>query len=155
MHLVNLDADEIVTRLWQGAYPVDHEHRLHECFDAVVFCCAAGCLQPPASMFGKGIEVLRIYLYDMKDTEVPADTASAMRAMAAEVARRVEAGKRVLVTCQAGLNRSGVIVALALRAMGRPARECIRLVRTRRRRRGSQLALFNRAFVRFIMADPA
>ncbi len=50
----------------------------------------------------------------------------------------------VLVHCQAGLNRSGLITALALMHLGRTADEAIRLLRDRR----SPVVLCNRSFER-------
>lgn len=62
------------------------------------------------------------------------------------VAQRVYQGDRVLVTCHAGLNRSGLVSALALCALGMEPDEAIKLVRERR----SPDALFNQQFVRVI-----
>jgi protein-tyrosine phosphatase len=63
------------------------------------------------------------------------------------VARALRAGKTVLVTCNAGLNRSGVISALALRHVYKmPAEQAIALVR---RARGPA-ALGNHHFIEII-----
>jgi hypothetical protein len=60
-------------------------------------------------------------------------------------------GKRVLVRCQAGWNRSGLVTALVLMRDGMGAQEAIDLIRDRR----SDQALCNREFVRFLLAqDP-
>ena len=55
-------------------------------------------------------------------------------------------GKTVASKCQAGLNRSSLIVALVLLKDGYTATEAIELIRKRR----SQYALFNTHFVDFI-----
>lgn len=52
--------------------------------------------------------------------------------VASFVAELVRSGRKVLVHCTEGLNRSGVVVARALMVMGRSAGEAIRLVRERR-----------------------
>jgi hypothetical protein len=55
-------------------------------------------------------------------------------------------GKSVAGKCQAGLNRSSLIVALVLLKEGYTATEAIELIRKKR----SQYALFNNHFVEFI-----
>lgn len=55
-------------------------------------------------------------------------------------------GKRVLIRCQAGLNRSGLVTALVLMREGFTAEEAIAQVRATR----SPDALFNRQFVAFL-----
>ena len=59
-----------------------------------------------------------------------------------------QAGARVLVRCQAGLNRSGLITALALMNHGLSADDAITLIREQR----SPDALFNWAFEDYIHA---
>lgn len=56
-------------------------------------------------------------------------------------------GKRVLIRCQAGLNRSGLVTALVLMRSGYTALEAITLIRGTR----SEYALFNNEFVEFLM----
>ncbi len=67
--------------------------------------------------------------------------------LAVFIASLVKSGRRVLVHCTEGLNRSGVVVARALMDMGMTATEAIDLVR---RRRGPSVdgfpALSNPAF---------
>jgi hypothetical protein len=71
-----------------------------------------------------------------------------VRELAVFIASLVTAGGRVLVHCTEGLNRSGVVVARALMAMGLSASDAIDLVR---RQRGPSVdgfpALGNDAFV--------
>lgn len=64
--------------------------------------------------------------------------------------RRWAAGKRVLIRCQAGLNRSSLIAALVLVRDGMTPPEAIDKIRRTR----SPQALFNTAFTRFIIATP-
>lgn len=52
-----------------------------------------------------------------------------IRETAHRVARRVRVGKRVLVTCQQGRNRSGVISGLALVELGLPGDRAARRIR--------------------------
>jgi protein-tyrosine phosphatase len=77
-----------------------------------------------------------------------------VREVAAFVAELVGAGRSVLVHCTEGLNRSGLVVARALMAMGRSADGAIDLVR---QRRGPSVdgfpALGNQAFVDWLRAE--
>ena len=69
-----------------------------------------------------------------------------VRTAARTVAERVTAGKRVLVHCSAGLNRSGVVAARALMFMGMSVAEAIARVRSAR----GPDALSNRDFVAWL-----
>jgi hypothetical protein len=60
-------------------------------------------------------------------------------------------GDRVLIRCQAGLNRAGLVVALVLMLDGHTADEAIALVRQRR----SQHALCNQSFVSWLGIEGA
>jgi len=55
-------------------------------------------------------------------------------------------GKKTLVRCQAGLNRSGLVTALVLIREGHSPHEAIELIRSKRH----SMALFNRRFVDFL-----
>jgi protein-tyrosine phosphatase len=74
-----------------------------------------------------------------------------VREVAAFVASVVKSGRRVLVHCTEGLNRSGVVAARALMEMGLSASDAIDLVR---RGRGPSVdgfpALGNQAFVQWL-----
>jgi len=59
-------------------------------------------------------------------------------------------GKRVLVRCQAGMNRSGLVTALILMKEGYTADEAITLIRTKRHPN----ALFNKSFVNWLRKQP-
>jgi len=72
-----------------------------------------------------------------------------VRAAARTVADRVTAGRRVLVHCWAGLNRSGVVSARALMFMGVPVTEAIARVRSAR----GGWALSNAAFVEWLYEE--
>ena len=61
-----------------------------------------------------------------------------------------KAGKKVLIRCQAGLNRSGLIMALVLMKEGYTADEAITLIREKR----SRWALCNRTFEKWLRELP-
>ncbi|CAB4871704.1 unannotated protein [freshwater metagenome] len=62
---------------------------------------------------------------------------------------RWSSGDRVLVRCQAGLNRSGLVLALALMIEGYTAQDAIELLRQQR----SEFVLCNRQFERWVQTD--
>lgn len=68
--------------------------------------------------------------------------------LAAEVASAVVAGKRVLVRCHAGLNRSALVVGLALSRLGVPPPESVPMMRAAR----DKNVLFNAAFLAHLHA---
>jgi protein-tyrosine phosphatase len=55
-------------------------------------------------------------------------------------------GRKVLIRCQAGLNRSGLVLAQVLVNNGSPAEEAVELIRTRR----SHQAFHNQSFVDYL-----
>jgi hypothetical protein len=61
--------------------------------------------------------------------------------------QRWRAGERVLIRCQAGLNRSGLVTALVLMCAGYTAGDAIRLIRERR----SPSALCNASFADWLI----
>ena len=61
------------------------------------------------------------------------------------------AGDRVLVRCQAGLNRSGLVTALILMSTGLDAETAIKEIRKNR----SEDALFNQDYVTWLMKEGA
>jgi len=63
--------------------------------------------------------------------------------------KRWLAGDRVLVRCQAGLNRSGLVTALILMRSGLDAQSAIREIRDHR----AELALFNNEYVRWLLSE--
>lgn len=64
---------------------------------------------------------------------------------------RWKAGDRVLVRCQAGLNRSGLVTALILMKSGLSAEDAIRAIRDGR----AELALFNSHYVNWLIVEGA
>lgn len=65
--------------------------------------------------------------------------------------QRWSSGQQVLIRCQAGLNRSGLLTALVLMLAGWDATDAIRLIRARR----AEVALFNDDFVDWLLTDAA
>ena len=61
---------------------------------------------------------------------------------------RWQAGGKVLIRCQAGMNRSGLVTALVLMRHDYSAADAIQLLRTQR----SEVVLFNNDFVDYLLA---
>jgi len=129
---VSLNADEIVPGLWQGAVPDFGPAVAQAGFDVLVLTASEHQRSP-------------VYYPDVKVIQAPNDdsvgrplTPHKLRTAArtaVEVARDVQQGKRVLVTCAAGMNRSGFVVALALHLLyGMSGEMAIQWVRFKRRR---------------------
>jgi hypothetical protein len=115
---------EVEPGLWFGGAP---EPRLPDGFDFVVNLFA-----PWAHYDPNGAEVWNEANVD--DADVSDQVARLFRSLAREVNRRLEEGHTVLVHCQAGLNRSATVVALALMLRGMEAAEAISLLREKRHR---------------------
>jgi len=138
--LPQMNISHIDGRLWQGSAPLGARDRgiVSEQFDVLVL--AAEEFQPTATEF-PGMHVVHAPFRDEPIT--PEAMAIAMRA-ARIVARRLIRGDRVLVTCLAGWNRSGLISALSLReATGASGKTVADVVQSRRPN-----ALINGSFLR-------
>ncbi|WP_431728629.1 protein-tyrosine phosphatase family protein [Verrucosispora sp. TAA-831] len=83
---------------------------------------------------------------------LPADAVRCAE-LASIAAAAVGAGRRTLIRCQAGYNRSGLVAALTLIRLGHTAGEAIALIQAKR----SPYALFNGHFVNHLLneGDPA
>ena len=144
-----IDAHQIIERLWQGSFP-EPGSTLHRCgFDVLVLCAEE--LQPPSSLY-HDLEVIHAGLDDGVGT--PSLERTARRA-AAQVIEALRAGKRVLVTCAQGRNRSGLVVGLALKEL--MDRDVVDFVQ---RRRPNALTnpyfaeLLRRRYVEWLSASP-
>lgn len=142
---MTLDATHIQPNLYMGGRPpIGHEVRRGG-FEVLVLCAEE--LQMPDSDF-PGVELFRIPLQDDSSRPVDTPTWEDVVRTAQRVVRRIHAGKRVLVTCAMGLNRSGIVTAASLHFLtGRSGCSMASFV-GRRRRVGGQDALYNSAFVK-------
>jgi protein-tyrosine phosphatase len=84
--------------------------------------------QPDQDQF-PGVCVLRAHL---DDAEPSREEMRAALQTAAQVARSMRAGRTCLVTCWAGLNRSGLVSGLALRMQGYSGQQAVRAVQAAR-----------------------
>lgn len=141
-----LDADQIVPNLWQGSRPPTGSVVADAGFDILVLC--ARDYQPIARHY-PGVRVIHAPNDDMAwirkdDLHVAAQTAG-------ELAAALARGHKILVTCVAGINRSGLVVALTIhKAYGYSGKSCINFVR-RRRKIEDDVALRNPVFVEALL----
>lgn len=136
----NLDVpliSKVTDLLWQGGCPDQFRVELPEGFDYVL------SLYPWGAPYGLPDGCTRdvVTMYDSLDQS----TAEAQE-LAGVLADKIKNGKRVLVHCQAGLNRSGLIAALTLIELGHTPVEAIDLLRESR----SPLVLSNEAFEDYV-----
>jgi hypothetical protein len=141
--------DEILPGLWQGGTEDDEvvgcraiatRYDRRQPFDLVVTLYADAM---PAAW---GVEELR---FGFPDSDLTAHAVERAAALARYAHQRWHEGARVLVRCQAGVNRSGLVMALTLMHDGLSARDAIALIRSRR----SPAVLNNGHFVRWLITE--
>lgn len=139
-----IDASEIIPGLlYQGAMPPAGPMLSSLGVDVVLLCAAQ--YQPPPSSY-PAVETLYCPMHDVESLD-EGELAWAEQASSVAAAR-IRQGKRVLVTCMRGLNRSALVTALTLIKLGYRPEDAVSLIR--QQRPGS---LFNRAFVRYILGQ--
>jgi protein-tyrosine phosphatase len=140
---------EIIPNLWVGGTDdfdtIEDAVNLHNVreitkdqFDAVVTLYAWA--QPVDWM----VEELRFGFYDSGISHIDME---ALGRAATFAVTQVNAGRKVLIRCQAGLNRSGITAALALIMLGNTPEEAISLLREKR----SKYVLINKEFEQFLL----
>jgi len=147
--------DEVLPGLWQGGteddhvvggvVPADHHGALagrSPRFDVVV------TLYADAQPAPWGVEELR---FGFPDADLTPEFAARAISLARHAHRRWRDGERVLVRCQAGVNRSGLVTALVLMLEGMDAHGAIALIRERR----APAVLSNFAYVRWLVTEGA
>ena len=143
-----IDCNHIYTHkdggaLFQGSMPPVGSIVSESKFDVLVLCALEN--QDERELY-TGVEIIRAPGDDVQQWPIDSvDLENWVRA-ARLVAERVAEGKDVLVTCMAGLNRSGFVTALALHHL--TSWDGVKCVWWIQRRRKS--ALFNKDFVRYL-----
>jgi hypothetical protein len=141
---ITLDASNIVKRLWVGSKP-PMDRDLPE-FDVLVLCAQEH--QPRELGFRK--HVIRVPL---PDATLSTDELRRALAGSRSVAAALADGKRVLVTCHAGLNRSALVASLALGIVTRlEPQQIIDLMRARRHEDALHNSHFCEIITRFVGA---
>lgn len=138
--------DEIVPGLWMGG----HEFRSVSGLRAFAvvrdeFDLVQTLLRLPGHGPDPGVEH---HVWPIPDGPLDGTHLAGVMRLAEAASAALEAGRRVLVRCYHGYNRSGLVVAQTLILRGRSAEEAIRLVRDRR----SPWALHNELFAEYLRA---
>lgn len=135
---MKVDASNIAPRLWIGAKPpFDHEITG---IDVLVLCARE--IQP-SSMAFKG----RVLRCPINDADLSSREIATVAIAARDVTRSIAAGKRVLVTCAMGRNRSALVTGLALGQLTLMNwQQIVALIRARRHPE----CLSNDAFLRYL-----
>jgi hypothetical protein len=107
-------------------------------FDSVV------TLYSWAQPMGWGVEEMR---YGFADASVEHFDTDRLLRVSKWAFDRWQSGEQVLIRCQAGLNRSGLVTALTMMHAGYEPSDAIRQIRQQR----SQMALFNTHFVAWLV----
>jgi protein-tyrosine phosphatase len=132
-----IDAHRIAPKLWMGGRP---SPEACQAFDVVVLCAEEHQPELPCETVNAPID-------DAKPTEAEILTVI-------KTAKRVNAlrsqGRRVLVTCYEGRNRSGLVVALAMMLNGSTARSAVHRIRSSRRPPSGGRPLSNEHFLTFL-----
>jgi protein-tyrosine phosphatase len=117
-------------------------------FDILVLC--AGEWQPHVSLPEEDREkrVIRVPYDDSHSALIPSVLKSLHKA-AEELTEEHKRGKRILITCMAGRNRSGLLTALVLmKRFGFPAHDAIQTIKERR----GDFALTNTTFTSYLLS---
>lgn len=126
---MNLDAHEITPGLWVGSAPPCGKTLSRLGFGVLALCAFEH--QPDAEDFPR-VFVMRT---DLIDDGSPLTKAQFEKSLflSAHLCREILAGKRALVTCMQGRNRSGFVAALTYaRLTGCDGRTAIRAIQTKR-----------------------
>ncbi|MFF3325593.1 protein phosphatase [Streptomyces sp. NPDC002889] len=137
--------DEITTGLWVGGHVWSVADRAHQDvvvereFDLVISLYTRAGHGP-----ADGVEH---HVAPIPDDWLTAEEIDRVRGLAVVAADAVRAGRRVLVRCYSGYNRSGLVAAQALIELGHDGAGAIDRVRLRR----SPWALHNLAFEQYLL----
>lgn len=141
---------EIIDRLWVGGHDYSSDGHVMVAFPRDLFGVVVDLYSREDERFNPapGTEHVRFALRDARPT--PAEILRFAEA-ALIVADRHRAGEKVLVRCQAGLNRSSFVAGLAMVELGHTGQEALQLLRSRR----SEWALCNEQFATFLTSENA
>ena len=142
--------DEILPNLWMGGTHEEDDFRspLYNHADARVtskhfdFVASLYAWSKPADWF------VREYRYGVYDSKVEHLDLDQLLDLVDMVHSEWKAGNRVLVRCQAGWNRSGLVMALVLQKEGYSAREAVALIKSKR----DGYPLCNAEFVKWLVS---
>jgi hypothetical protein len=139
---MSYQADKIVDGLYQGGFPPPGDGLKNAGIQVLVLCAKEW---QDASAY-PGVTVILAPGDDDRRPHRLTRFIDGWKDAGHQVAEHVKAGRCVLVTCMQGLNRSGMVVSLALRELtGMKGKEIVEHVQKSR-----QGALFNDTFAQYI-----
>jgi len=149
-----LEADEISRNLWQGSYPEPGRVLADAGYTMLVLCAHEH--QDHPDVF-PGVQVVHAPNFDDGGIDPLPQALFDTAVRAAQLTElEIVAGGRVLVTCRMGMNRSGLVTALALHYLyGWDGPTCIHRVRSFRKAPNGYYPLSNSEFVRVLKTLPA
>ena len=131
---------EIVPGLWQGG---ENSPPAYQNQDGTDFQFdAIATIEPTIPLFELPIKQIRL---ELLATAIDRNQIPAILNAADWAFDNWRGGKQVLIRCQAGMNRSSLIIAIVLMKNGTSAEDAISLIRTK-----NPMALSNSAFVEFL-----
>lgn len=111
--------------LWQGGVK-----KYEGCHIALEDADVAVLLAPDTRV---KIKTAKFVLFPLEDLKRDLRFAPELHDLAAELADYVRDGRRVVVLCRMGRNRSGILTGLILRELGMTGRDAVRHIKRRRR----------------------
>jgi protein-tyrosine phosphatase len=143
--LQKMNADKVGKNLWVGGLPTDPS-AVDKNFDALVLAAKEFQDVFPVHKF-PGTQVIHAPMNDAKPSQAEADQAvdAGVKVMKLNLA-----GKKVLVTCAAGVNRSALIAAIAMMSSGLSADDAISRIRKHREPPSGSTPLKNQHFVQML-----
>lgn len=145
-----MDYHWIVPGIAQGSYP-DPPKAAFRDFDVVVFCAEEHQprIKPPP-----GKLIFKLPLDDDIYRPIPPEVHQILHQAAQSLASYHTNGKKLLITCAQGVNRSGLMTALTMAySLRMPMRETINIIRRKRKSGDPDLyALCNPMFEQYLHA---
>jgi hypothetical protein len=142
---MSYQAHKIVDGLYQGGFPPPGDGLKQAGFHVLVLCAAE---HQDASMY-PGVEVILAPGDDDRRLHRLIQFIDGWKEAGHMIAERVRSKRNVLVTCMQGLNRSGMVNALAVRELtGWPGKKIVEHIQ-----RSRPNALFNTTFVEYILRE--
>jgi hypothetical protein len=140
--------DEVIPGLWLGGHDCqpDGAPPKGECFlEGADFDVVVSLFQRWDPRYSPGLGVEH-HTHRMADADLDPEHHTTLDDLANVVAHAAVDGRKVLVRCQAGLNRSALVMGLALIRLGWTADNAIRMMRQAR----SPYVLCNESFVAYL-----
>jgi hypothetical protein len=131
--MLYVEADEIVPNLWQGSWPLPGGYVRASGFTMLILCAVEH--QEPATLW-PGVEVVYAPNFDdgLDEHKLNPERLHVALKAARRAAEAIQGGGKVLSTCAAGMNRSGLVTGITLHMMfGWEGDACVDHVRRKRK----------------------